>query len=67
MYINIFRRFFRRFKYNGVSILGKIAIVRNVNKWVKYITKEDYNVVVRSRDKESCYNNYIMWNFAKFS
>lgn len=67
MYINTLRRFFRRFKYNGVSILGKIATVRNVNKWVKYITKEDHNAVVRSRDKESCHNNYIMWNFAKLS
>lgn len=67
MYINTLRRFFNRFKYNGVSILGNIATVRNVNKWVKYITKEDHNAVVRNRDKEACHNNYIMWNFAKLS
>lgn len=65
MYVNTLRLFFRRFKYDGISLLRKIGTIRSPKDWIRYITKEDYNAVVRNVDKETCNDNYIMWNFAK--
>lgn len=67
MYINTVRRFFRRFKFLGTSLLENIATLKSPRDWMKYVTKEDYNAVVRNVDKERCNNNFIMWNFAKLS
>lgn len=67
MYINTLRRFFRRFKFLGKSLLEHIGTLKSPRDWIKYVTKEDYNAIVRNVDKEKCNNNYIMWNFAKLS
>lgn len=67
MYINTLRRFFRRFKFKGTSLLEHIATVRSPKEWKKYCTKEDYNAIIRNVDSEKAHNNYIMWNFAKLS
>lgn len=67
MYINTVRRFFRRFKFRNKSLLENIATLKSPRDWVKYVTKEDFNAVVRNVDKEKCNNNFIMWNFAKLS
>lgn len=67
MYINTLRRFFRRFKYLGTSLLEHIGTLRSPREWIKYVTKEDHNAIIRNVDKEKCNNNYIMWNFAKLS
>lgn len=67
MYINTLRRFFRRFKFLGKSLLENISTLKSPRDWIKYVTKEDYNAVIRNVDKEKCNNNYIMWNFAKLS
>lgn len=67
MYLNTLRRFFRRFRLLGNTLLNNIATLRSPRDWIRYITKEDKNAVVRNVDKERCHNNYIMWNFAKLS
>lgn len=67
MYINTLRRFFRRFKFLGKSLLENISTLKSPKDWIRYVTKEDYNAIVRNVDKEKCNNNYIMWNFAKLS
>lgn len=67
MFINTLRRFFRRFKFLGTSLLEHIGTLKSPRDWIKYVTKEDYNAVIRNVDKEKCNNNYIMWNFAKLS
>lgn len=67
MFINTLRRFFRRFKFLETSLLEHIGTLKSPRDWIKYVTKEDYNAVIRNVDKEKCNNNYIMWNFAKLS
>lgn len=67
MFINTLRRFFRRFKFLGKSLLEHIGTLKHPREWIKYVTKEDYNAIIRNVDKEKCNNNYIMWNFAKLS
>ena len=67
MFINTVRRFFRRFKFLGTSLLENIATLKSPRDWIKYVTKEDYHAVIRNVDREKCNNNYIMWNFAKLS
>lgn len=67
MYINTLRRFFRRFKFLGKSLLEHIGTLKSPRDWIKYVTKEDFNAIVRNVDKEKCNNNFIMWNFAKLS
>lgn len=67
MFINTLRRFFRRFKFLGTSLLEDIETAKRPRDWIKYVTKEDKDAVIRNVDKEKCHNNYIMWNFAKLS
>lgn len=67
MYINILRCFFRRFKFFGKFLFENIFIFKFFKDWIRYVIKEDYNVIVRNVDKEKCNNNYIMWNFVKLS
>lgn len=67
MFINILRRFFCCFKFLEIFLLEYIGILKFLCDWIKYVIKEDYNVVIRNVDKEKCNNNYIMWNFVKLS
>lgn len=61
------RKYFRRFKYKGTSILRTLEICKSAKTILRYITKEDYSAYVYQVDKEQLNNNFIMFNFAKQS
>lgn len=67
VFFNTIRKYFRRFKYKGKSLLRKVELAKSAKTVMRYITKEDYKAHVHQVDKECLNNNYIMFGFAKNS